>query len=63
MSGVHSNLPLWAPQMMLTLQASRLRPEGQALVLLRPLVPLLKEELRATGQSGGSQRCHCCHLF
>lgn len=49
--------------MMLTLQVSRLRPEGQALVLLRLLVPLLKEELRATGQSGGSQRCHCCHFF
>lgn len=48
---------------MLTLQVSRLRPEGQDLVLLRLLVPLLKEELRATGQSCGSQRCHCCHFF
>lgn len=48
----------------LVLQVHWLGPEMLALVLfVRLLVPLLKEELRATGRSGISWRCHCRHFF
>lgn len=48
----------------LVLQVHWLGPERLPLVLfVRLLVPLLKEELRATGRSGISWRCHCRHFF
>lgn len=57
----HPGLCRWVallqPQMTLALQVPRLCSKGLA------LVPLLKEELRATGHSGNSRRCHCCHFF
>lgn len=50
-------MALLRPQMTLALQVPWLCSEGLALVLL------LKEELRATGRSGNSWRCHCRHFF
>lgn len=51
-------------QMTLFLQVALLCSEVLALVLwARPLGPLLKEELRATGRSRDSRRCHWHHFF
>lgn len=56
--------PAPASQMTLALQVPRFGSEGLTVVpWVRPLVPLLKEELRATGRSGSSWRCHCRHFF
>ena len=43
--------------MTLVLWVARLCSEGLA------LMPLLKEELGATGCNGSSRRCHCRHFF
>lgn len=56
----------WPPssQMTLVLQEPRLCSEGLALVLwVRPLMPLLEEEPRATGHRGSPRKCHCLHFF
>lgn len=56
--------PAAASQMTLALQVPPLCSEVLALVLwVRPLVPLLKVELRATGRSRNSRTCHCRHFF
>lgn len=51
-------------QMTLALWEALFCSEGLALVLwVRPLMPLLKEELKAKGCSGNSQGFHWRHFF